>query len=326
MYKVTLVGGGTGSFTLLNGLKNHPDLDLAAIVAMSDDGGSSGILRDELGALPPGDTRQCLVALSQSDEIWRKLFNFRFSAGRVKGQNFGNLFISALEQLTGSFEQALQIAGHLLQVRGQIIPVTLDNVRLVAQTESGQIIKGEHNIDQKEQRIARLYFDHLPAPNPLAISRLLNCDLIVVCPGDIYTSILPNILVKSIAKTIRDSNALKVYVCNLMTQRNHTDKFKVIDFVLFLEKYLGADIFDYVIYNTQRPRPNFLKSYQQEGEFLVEYDEAAFVGRKTVFLGEDIVSQKIPQKVKGDLLQRALIRHDSVEIASILHNLIKKRG
>jgi len=156
MHRVTLIGGGTGSFTLLSGLKNYPDLDLAAIVNMADDGGSTGILRDELGALPPGDTRQCLVALSESAEIWRQLFNFRFSEGRMSGQNFGNLFITALEKITGSFENALSLAGELLQIKGQVIPVTLDNIRLIAQTDDNKQLIGENQIALKNHKIKSL--------------------------------------------------------------------------------------------------------------------------------------------------------------------------
>ncbi|MFC1599032.1 uridine diphosphate-N-acetylglucosamine-binding protein YvcK [Patescibacteria group bacterium] len=322
MYKVTLIGGGTGSYTILTGLKNYPDLDIAAIVAMTDDGGSTGVLRDELGALPPGDTRQCLVALSESAKIWRQLFNFRFAEGRLRGQNFGNLFITALQQITGDFEKSLALAADLLQANGQVIPVTLDDVRLIAMTDDGQKIIGESNIDLKDTQVSKILFQPEPSPNPKAIARILNSDLLVICPGDIYTSILPNILVRSMGSAFRDSRALKVYICNIMTQPFHTQGFKVIDFINILEQYLGKDIFDFVVYNTQKPDEAFLQSYLSEGEFFVEYDEKELTGRKTVFLGREILSQKIPQKVEGDLLKRALIRHDPIETAAILYSLL----
>ncbi len=326
MYKVTVIGGGTGSFTILTGLKNYQDLDLAAIVAMTDDGGSSGVLRDELGALPPGDTRQCLIALSQAEKIWRLLFNFRFISGHLAGQNFGNLFITALEQMTGDFELALKLAGQVLQTRGNVIPVTLDDVRLIAKTAEGQAITGEHAIDLKEQPIISIGFNQEPTANPTAIERLLVSDLIVICPGDIYTSILPNLIIGGIADAIRDSQAIKVYICNLMTQKNHTHDFKVVDFVEILEKELKKDIFDYVLYNSQRPNKKFLDSYAQEGEFPVKVNKKDFAGRQTKFLGENIMSQKIPEKVKGDNLSRALIRHDPYKVASILYNLLQKES
>ena len=326
MYKVTVIGGGTGSFTILSGLKLHPDLDLAAVVTMFDDGGSSGTLRDELGALPPGDIRQCLVALSESEEIWRQVFNFRFTEGTFAGQNFGNLFITALQQITGSFEMALNFAGKILQTRGKVIPVTLDDVRLIAHTSDGEMIYGEHNIDLKEKPIQSLSFRPEPSPNSKAIERILKSDLIVVCPGDLYTSILPNLIVRSMAKAICASNALKVYVCNVMTQKTHTEGFRVIHFVELLEKYLGQkDIFDFVLYNIQKPSQDFLTLYLVEGESLVEFLPEDFSGRKTNFLGQDFLSQKIPQKVQGDNLKRALIRHDSIAVALTLHELLKKR-
>jgi uncharacterized cofD-like protein len=214
MQQVAVIGGGTGSFTILSGLKNHNHLLLSSIVAMCDDGGSTGLLRDELGALPPGDTRQCLVALSESDEIWRELFKFRFSEGGLSGQNFGNLFITALEKLTGNFEKALLLAGKLLQTKGEVIPVTLDDIRLTATTTDGKKIVGEHNIDKKDQPIASVSFDHQPEPNPRAIRKILQSDMIVVCPGDIFTSILPIIMIRDIADAIRDSQAIRVYICD----------------------------------------------------------------------------------------------------------------
>lgn len=326
MYKVTVIGGGTGSYTILTGLKNYPDLNLSAIIAMADDGGSTGILRDEQGALPPGDVRQCLVALSYSEEIWRQLFNHRFCEGSLAGQNFGNLFITALQQITGDFEKALQRAGEILRVKGDVIPVTLDDVRLIAKTPDGRTIIGEHEIDLKKQPIEAISFDPMPTANPRAIETILNSDLIVVCPGDIYTSILPNLLVENIADAFKDSQAIKVYVCNLMTQRNHTQGYRVVDFVRLLEKHLAQEsVFDYVIYNNQIPAGPFLSSYAQEGEFPVGYSEEDFKNSRTKFLGQNLLSQKIPQKVKGDNLSRALIRHNPFTLASIIYNLLKKR-
>ncbi|MBD3359674.1 MAG: uridine diphosphate-N-acetylglucosamine-binding protein YvcK [Candidatus Buchananbacteria bacterium] len=324
--KITVIGGGTGSYTILTGLRNYPDLDLAAIVAMADDGGSTGVLRDELGALPPGDVRQCLVALSHSEDIWRQLFNHRFTEGSLAGQSFGNLFITALQQITDDFETALQRAGELLQVKGEVIPVTLDDVRLVAKTPDGQVIIGEHQIDLKNQPIESISFEPYPSANQRAIERILASDLIVICPGDIYTSILPNLLVENISDAINDSRAIKVYICNLMTQKNHTHGFRIIDFICLLEKYMGQnEVFDYVIYNNQKPAEDFLLSYAQEGEYPVEFSEQDFQDRKTKFLGKNLLSQKIPHKVKGDNLTRALIRHNSFTIASILYDLLKKR-
>jgi len=325
-FKVTVIGGGTGSFTMLSGLKNYPDIDLAAIVAMTDDGGSSGVLRDELGALPPGDSRQCLVALSESEEIWRKLFTHRFTKGSLDGQNFGNLFISALEQITGSFEKALELAGEILKTKGKVIPVTLDNTRLVAETESGNFIIGEHKIDLKEEPIKSISFQPKPSPNPEAIRRILQSDAVVIGPGDVYTSILPNLLVDGIADALRDTKAVKIYICNIMTQKNHTHNFKVIDFVSLFEKLLGEGIFDVVIYNTKEPSQKFLESYAYEEEYPVRFDPEDFKGKKIIFIGEDLLSEKIPQISKGDKLNRALIRHDPFKTASLIYRVLKTKS
>jgi uncharacterized cofD-like protein len=325
--KVTLIGGGTGPYGILRGLKAHPDLDLAVIVTMFDDGGSTGTLRDELGALPPGDVRQCLVALSDESEDWRDIFDFRWAEGEgLKGHSLGNLIITALEKKHKSFEKALEVAKRILKVRGDVIPVTLDNICLVAETPIGKRIIGEHNIDLKKQPIKSLSFRPEPSVNPKAIERILKSDLIVICPGDLYTSILPNLMVRSMANAICVSNALKVYVCNIMTQKMHTAGFRVINFVELLEKYLGQkDIFDYVFYNTKTPSRKFLASYLQEGESPVKFLRKDFSRRKTKFVGQDFLSQKIPQKVEGDNLKRALIRHDPYEVALALKKLLKKR-
>ncbi len=321
-FRVTVMGGGTGSFTMLTGLKNYPDLDLTAIVAMTDDGGSTGVLRDEMGALPPGDSRQCLVALSESENIWRELFNHRFSKGSLEGQSFGNLFISALEQITNSFEKALELAGEILKARGRIIPVTLDDVKLTAKTTGGEYIFGEHKIDLKTKPIKSLHFKPEPSPNPEAIRKILQSDLIVIGPGDVYTSILPNLMVKGIADALRHSKAKKVYVCNIMTQKNHTHNFKVIDFVNIFEKYLGKDVFDYVTYNTREPHEDFSKSYAQEEEYPVKYDINNFSGKKIQFVGRDLLSEKIPKVKKGDKLKRALVRHDPFKVSSLIYDIL----
>ena len=322
-YKTTVIGGGTGSFTLFTGLKNYPDIDLAAIVAMTDEGGSTGLLRDELGALPPGDIRQCLVALSRSEDIWRSLFTYRFTQGRLKGHNFGNLFISALEQITGSFEESIDLAGQILQAHGQVIPVTLDDVRLIATTSKGKCVFGEHQIDLKKDVIKDIYFKPQPTSNPKALEHILLSDLIVIGPGDVYTSILPVLLVPGVCDALHDSLARKVYVCNVMTQPKHTSGFRVIDFVELLESKLGENIFDTVLYNTKKPSSAFVRAYVKEGEHPVLYSLKDFKRKDISFIGADILSQKIPQKVVGDKLSRALVRHDSYKTAHELYKLLK---
>ncbi len=324
-YVITLIGGGTGSFTLLKGLKNYPNIKINSIVTMSDDGGSTGILRDEYGVLPPGDIRQNLVALSESDEIWRKLFSYRYKEGILEGQNFGNIFLSTLEKITGSFEKAISLAEKILEVKkGKIIPVTLENVRLKAETIKGKIIEREKNIDLKEEKIKRIFFDKEVEANEKAIKTILESDLIVFSPGDLYTSLLPNLIVKGIKEAIKNSRAKKVYVCNIMTQKNHTDNYKVTDFIKKIEEYTYKDIFDYIIYNTKKPKKEFLEYYSNEGEKIVKIDEENFKSFKARFIGEELISEKIPKKVEGDKIIRALIRHDSYKTASIIYEILKE--
>ncbi len=284
---ITLIGGGTGSFTILKGLKNYPDITINSIVTMSDDGGSTGILRDEYGVLPPGDIRQNLVALSESDEIWRKLFSYRYKEGTLEGQNFGNIFLSTLEKITSDFEKAIELAEKILEVKGKVIPVTLENVRLKAETYEGKIIEREKNIDLKKTKIKKIFFDKEVEGNEKAIKTILNSDIIIFSPGDLYTSLLPNLIVKGIKEAIKNSKAKKVYVCNIMTQKNHTDNFKVTDFVKKIEEYTYKNIFDYVIYNTKKPKKEFLQYYSNEGEKLVKVDEENFKEFKAKFIGEE---------------------------------------
>ncbi len=321
---ITLIGGGTGSFTILKGLKNYPDIKINSIVTMSDDGGSTGILRDEYGVLPPGDIRQNLVALSESDEIWRKLFSYRYKEGTLEGQNFGNIFLSTLEKITNDFEKAIKLAEKILEVKGKVIPVTLENVRLKAETYEGKIIEREKNIDLKKTKIKKIFFDKEVEGNEKAIKTILNSDIIIFSPGDLYTSLLPNLIVKGIKEAIKNSKAKKVYVCNIMTQKNHTDNFKVTDFVKKIEEYTYKNIFDYVIYNTKKPKKEFLQYYSNEGEKLVKVDEENFKNFKAKFIGEKLISEKIPKKVEGDKIIRALIRHDPYKTASIIYEIIEE--
>lgn len=323
---ITIIGGGTGSFTILKGLKNYPDIKINSIVTMADDGGSTGILRDEYGVLPPGDIRQNLVALSHSDEIWRKLFSYRYKEGSLKGQNFGNIFLSTLEKVSGDFKTAIKMAEKILEVKGNVIPVTLENVRLKAITENNEIIEKEKNIDLKEKKIKKIFFDKEVEANEEAIKAILQSDLIVFSPGDLYTSLLPNLIVKGIKEALKDSKAKKVYVCNIMTQKNHTENFKITDFVKKIEEYTYENILDYIIYNTKIPKKEFLEYYSNEGEKLVIVDKENFKTKKAKFIGEELISEKIPKKVEGDKIIRALIRHDPYKTANIIYSILKEKN
>ena len=323
--RIVCLGGGTGNFVVLSGLKKYP-VRLSAVVAMTDDGGSSGILRDELGILPPGDIRQCLVALSGEDLTLRKLFNYRFDNGTFKGHNFGNLFMVALEKVTGSFDKSVEKASRVLNVHGEVIPVTLDKVWLMAKLKNNRLLRGEHSISKSRLlskcKVKKLFVKPKARANPKAISAIKKADLIVIGPGDLYCSILPVFLVEGIPEAMRKSSAKKVYNCNLMTERGHTDGFKIEDFVNVIERYLGKGIIDYVTFNTKRPSPYFLKKYSEEGAKLVEFSEETL--KKKGYLGANLINPRIYKKDPADIfLQRAPIRHHPDKIAKVLMSLLK---
>jgi uncharacterized cofD-like protein len=319
---IVVIGGGTGTFTVLSGLKKYPH-NLTAIVSMADDGGSTGRLRDELGVLPPGDIRQCLVALSEADVILRDLFNYRFENGCLEGHSFGNLFISAFEKITGDLDKALEEVGNVLKIKGKVLPVTLDNVRLKAELENNEKVEGEREINKSwlisKLGIKKLFLNPSAKANPKAVKAILEADVIVVGPGNIYCSIVPNFLVKGIPEAIRKSKALKIYNCNLMTKHGHTDGFKVSDFVNKVEEYLGNKVFDYNIYNTKKPSAAFLKKYSHEGDW-VDPDNGVLKNKR--FIGANLVSPEIYKQDPADKLKRTLIRHDPDKLAKTIISLI----
>ena len=249
--KIVAIGGGTGLSTLLRGLKEHSG-NLAAIVTVADDGGSSGRLRRELGVLPPGDFRNCIAALANAEPLMTKLFQYRFSEGSgLEGHSFGNLFIVAMSGVIGNFEHAIRESSRVLAVRGQILPSSLENVVLYAQMEDEDMIRGESNIPRSGKRIKKVYLEPSDVPGyPEAVKAIMEADLIILGPGSLYTSILPNLLVNDIRKAVEASPAVKVYVCNVATQRGETDNFSALDHVEALTRHVGEGLFQYVIVNS----------------------------------------------------------------------------
>lgn len=322
--KVVVIGGGTGSFTVLSGLKKYDNLDLTAVVSMADDGGSTGKLRDEYGVLPPGDVRQCLVALSETDGLMRELFNFRFSGGSFTGHNFGNIFISAVEKMTGNFNDALKMISNVLNVKGLVLPVTLDKVRLVAELNNGKVITGQNEIANNHLvsrfGVKKIYFDKKAKVNPEALKAIKQADLIVVGPGSFYSSLIPNFLVEGMSEALRKAKGKKVFVCNLMNQYGQTDNYTVADFVAGIESFIKPNTFHYVIYNTETPPVKLLKTYVDEGQpvFLGESKK----GSTHKFVGVNLLNNKIPKRVKGDTLVRNLIRHNPEELAKAINNIL----
>lgn len=325
--KIVVIGGGTGTFTVLSGLKHYP-LDLSAIVAMSDDGGSTGRLRDEFGVLPPGDLRQCLVALSEADVVMRKLFTHRYDRGNLAGHSFGNIFISTLEQVTGDLDKALDVAAKILNIRGRVIPVTLSSVELVAELKNGKVLHGEHAITEYQLLsrfgIKRLRLDPRPVINPNARKAIREADMIVVAPGNLYGSLIPNFLVPGIGREVAASSATKVYIANLMNKHGHTDDFSVREYVAALENAIGRKhVFDVVVANTKPPPSVLVRKYADEGSPILPY--ARDPGDTFRFVGADLLAERLPKVKKKDPIRRTLIRHDPDKLARVLEGLLHKR-
>lgn len=283
--RVAVIGGGSGRFTLLEGLRDT-NARISAIVTMMDSGGSSGRLKSELGVLPPGDVRQCLVALSTSPRLMLDLFNYRFAEGSsLSGHNFGNLFLTALEKTAGGFERAVEECERILAIRGRVIPVTLDKTELCAELEDGSVIEGETNIDipKKEgrSRIRRVFLNQPAKVSYKAADAILDADLVVIGPGDLYTSIIPNLLVDGMRDALCSTQAKKVFVLPLATKRGETDGFSPADFVLEIEKYCGCEMNCVVSNSTLFPQA-LADKYAAEGAKQVICGEDSVPGRKVV--------------------------------------------
>jgi len=322
--KIVTIGGGSGSFMVLSGLKKYP-IDLSAIVSMTDDGGSSGVLRDELGVLPPGDARQCLVALSKSSLILRELFNYRYSSGGLSGHSFGNIFLSTLEKVAGGFDKAIKEASHILRIKGQVLPVTLKRTRLIAVLKNGRKIIGENKIYGNSSdllNLKKLYLEPAVSVNPEIVAIIRQADKIIINPGDLYSSLIPNFLVKGLSEAIKKAKAKVIYVSNLMTKPGQTDEFTLVDYVKILEKYLGRGAIDYVIYNKEKPNEKILKKYLRQGEDLVAAGDFKKL-LKVKLLSYNLLSHKVYQAKESDVLGhlRSLIRHDSNKLAKVIYDI-----
>jgi uncharacterized cofD-like protein len=310
--RIVAVGGGHGLSTLLRGLKQY-SYNLSAVVTVADDGGSSGRIRREMGILPPGDIRNCLAALSNDEALLSQLFQYRFpdGEGRMEGHSFGNLFISALTDITGSFEEAVAESGRVLGVQGQVLPSTLRDVKLVADMllphlEREVRVEGESSIPAMPGKVRRVWLEPNSPPGfPKSIRSILNADMIVIGPGSLYTSIIPNLLVPDVAEAIRSSRAFKVFVCNLASQPGETDGYDCEDHIIALEEHAGRGIFDLVVANQQwqLPLPENLQ--------WVEMKPGA-ADRFPIYQS-NLVDQDYPW------------RHNSVKLAQILLELLQER-
>ena len=316
--KIVVIGGGTGLSTMLRGLKYYTS-NITAIVTVGDDGGGSGDLREDLGMLPPGDIRNCILALADTEPILEDLLQYRFKDGRLKNQSFGNLFLAAMTGISDNFEEAVQKMSSVLAVTGKVIPVTLDNMQLVAKLQNGNIVEGESQIPEEAiKQNSRIEELKINPENATALKEALDAlkeaDAIVMGPGSLYTSIISNLLVKDIAKGIRKSDAIKIYISNIMTQPGETTGFKVSDHLKVLLKYGGKDIVDYVIANTGEITDELKEKYQQDGAELVKLDREDINSLGVKIVGENLV------KIKN-----GFVKHDSDKLAEVLADTIMEK-
>ncbi len=321
--QIVTIGGGTGHFALLTGLKEHP-VDIVAIVSMADDGGSSGVLRDELGVLPPGDVRQCLAALSRETPTLRALFSYRFAGGPMKGHAFGNLFISALEKITGSFATAVAEAGRILSVHGEVIPVTEGNMRLIIELKDGTHVSGEKFLDGDEHvrtvGVKKVVLQNPVEAHPRAVEKIMNADMVVLGPGDLFGSVLPPLLIPAIARAVKETKASVVYVSNLTNKRGQTDGFTSHHYAHVIHEYLESHRIDTLICNITPPPPHLAERYQeQEGpDMIVSCEENSTSSHPYKVIARDLVSFESPIFHPQDTLNkgRSLIRHDPIKLAA----------
>ncbi len=319
--KVVVIGGGTGVSILLRGLKKFTS-NITAIVTVADDGGGSGVLREDLGMLPPGDIRSCILALANTEPAMEKLFQYRFNEGRLKNQSLGNLFIAAMNEIYGSFELAIKEICNVLAVTGKVLPMTLEDVKLYAMLENGQVVKGESNIPVVNQkmnsRIDYVYIEpKITYPLDEAVEAIEEADLVVLGPGSLYTSVIPNLLVNDMVDTIYKSNGIKIYISNVMTQPGETDNYSVLDHVEAILKHSREDLLDYIIVNKENIPKETLEKYSEDGAEPVIITEEE----------EKILKSKGINILKGDLIdiKKDYIRHDSIELSRMMMNLAKKK-
>lgn len=323
MKKIVTIGGGTGSYVILSGLKYVPDISITALVSMADNGGSTGVLRDELGVLPPGDVRQCLVALSEHSDIVRDLMGYRFTDGRLLGQNFGNIFLAALEKVTGDFAEGVEIASEILKVKGRVIPITKDHAELEVRLLNRKTIKGEDAINKanlQEGGVQKLSYAKPVSLNPHAKDAIREADIIIICPGTYYCSIFPNFLVKGAKEAIKKSKAKIILPVNLTNKQGHTMYWGVREHVEQIERYIGRRV-DVILVNAAKPSAKQISLYQlKEGDGVLVVDDM----KDKRVMREDLLSHAVIKKKKGDVLHglRSFIRHDAKKVAHVIRKLI----
>ncbi|MHC1719958.1 MAG: uridine diphosphate-N-acetylglucosamine-binding protein YvcK [Clostridiaceae bacterium] len=316
--KIVAIGGGTGLSTMLRGIKYYTS-NITAIVTVGDDGGGSGDLRTDLGILPPGDIRNCILALADTEPIMEDLLQYRFTEGKLKNQSFGNLLLAAMDGISNNFEEAVQKVSDVLAVTGRVMPVTLDNMVLKARLKNGDVIEGESNIPQEVyKRGSAIDMMFIEPKNAAALKDALDAiseaDAIILGPGSLYTSVIPNLLVKDITNSISKSDAIRIYVSNIMTQRGETDHFSVSDHVEALFKHTGGRIVDYAVANVGKIGDELAEKYMAEGAEIVRNNEETMKKLNVNVIEGDFVK-----------VENGKIRHNSDRLASILVETIMEK-
>ena len=308
--KIVVLGGGTGLSTLLRGLKQYSN-NITAIVTVADDGGSSGRLRREIGVLPPGDIRNCIAALADEEKLLTELFQYRFEAGDgLTGHSFGNLFLTAMSEITGDLEQAVAASSQVLAIRGTVLPATLSDVSLWAQMEDGRIIEGESNIPKAQGKISQIGCNPPNPPAlPSAITAIEEADYIIIGPGSLYTSIIPNLLVPEICDAISKVKVPRIYICNIMTQPGETEGYTVAEHIRAIDRITQQKLFDAVMVHRRSPSPETLRRYADDKSHpvYVDREEIASLGRRIVIAN-----------IMDEDPETGYVRHDSARLARVL--------
>ncbi len=315
---IVAIGGGTGLSTMLRGLKNYTE-NLTAVVTMADDGGGSGKLRKEMGILPPGDLRNCLVALATAEPAMEALFSYRFESGSLKGQSAGNLIIAAMDGISGSFEEAIRRVGEVLSIKGRVLPVTTEDIYMYARFSDGSRVLGESRIPNvKIARNCRIESVHLVPervrPTAEVLERIEDADAILLGPGSLYTSIIPNLLVEGVADAIRKSPAAKIYVANVMGQPGETEGYTVFDHIEAIQKHAGEGLISHCVVNTGKIDESVLKRYAEDGVGPVFVDRERIERAGITLLSDNLTNRE------GNLA-----RHDSERLAECIMEFLRHR-
>ncbi|MBF1053145.1 MAG: YvcK family protein [Peptostreptococcus sp.] len=317
---VVVIGGGTGQSVFLRGLK-HETKNITAIVTVADDGGGSGVLREDLGMIPPGDIRNCLLALANMEPAMSEVMRYRFPDGSLKGQSFGNLFLAAMTGIYDNFETAVYKMGQVFAVTGRVLPVSLDNINLIAELENGETVVGESNIPRQVRKtksaIKKIYLDN-PDAKPLdeVVTSIKNADAVAIGPGSLYTSILPNLLVEGVVDALSTTRAPKVYVCNIMTQPGETGGKNVLDHVKVIVDHAGINFIDYVLVNNEYLPQGVFERYAKDGAELVMLDKDQRDGLEA--MGIKCIEEKLIE------IKNGYIRHDAEMVSKAVVDIAIK--